>query len=56
MIFIIKALGSEMSNNGTSFVMGVSESDYMTDGKWDAEKIGKQILFVLSKKADLKNT
>ena len=56
MIFSIRAIGPELSNNGTSFSMGVSESDYMTDGKWDAEKIGKQILFVLSKKAELKNT
>ena len=56
MRFRITALGSEMSNNGTTFTMGVSEYDYMTDGVWDAEKIGRHILYVLARTAELKNT
>ena len=56
MIFTIMALGPEMKNNGMKFSMGVSEGDYMTDGVWDAQKIGQHILYVLSREAGLKNT
>ena len=50
MIFHIRVAGFDLSEEfrGCSFSMGVGECDYQTDGKWDPEKIGRHILYVIA--------